>query len=969
MLRQFNSIARLCGASVFVLAIATPAYAQQAAETPADAAAAQASTDQATDATPSDIVVTGSRIVRSGYNAPTPVTVIGTDTLTKTAPSNVPDALNQLPQFQGSISQNMQADTGASKVRSGNYLDIRALGPQRVLILEDGRRLPPTSSNGATDANLIPQMLVERVEVVTGGASAAYGSDAVSGVVNFIMNKKFEGARLNAQSGISTYGDNESYKVGGAFGMALFDDRLRLIGSAEHYHSNGIRDRSSRFTATGENTLSRLTIGGLGTAAAPYYYLGGVGSSTSAIGGFIQIVPTAGLKSPMEGRQITLDGHIVPYNPGTPIVGRPGYGIGSDALNIPVLQVTGIPDLTTTQLFGRTSFEFSSSLTAFAEISYNRGSNTDNNGRGGGAPGTGATIYSDNAYLTPELRTALNPAGNFIVARNFIDWSPNTNRQSSQNIVVNAGLQGSLSTFKWEAYYTHGESTFRTRSYGVDNRRFFAAVDAVRDPSGNIVCRVTLTNPGLYPGCVPLSMFGNGPDTLNAQDWVRRDSIWRVRNTMDLFAVNVSGQPFSLWAGPVGVAVGAEYRKQTLLQTSNSDPGIPGDFTGLRGVNTPNLFAGVNIGVADGSYTVKELYGELDLPILKDSAIGTLDLNGAARLTDYSTSGSVVTWKVGATYNPVRDVRLRGTVSRDIRAPTLFELFAGKQQTTSPLTDLHTGVSQPVNVISSGNIDLKPERALTYTAGAVLSPSFLPGFNLSVDYYNIKIDDAIAQPFTYIQMADFCEQSGGTSPLCAQVIRPLPYSNTTSDNFPTEIRLQNLNIAKTQTSGLDFEASYRGNLAGGSFTSRLLATRLLSYRQQNSDLLPEYQYAGNADFIQGFYPLPMPKWRGTMNLNYSIDGFGVGVQERYVGSYNISDRFVWKENKIPATFYTDLNFSMDIGPKQPKGFQFYVTVNNVFNQQGRLFLISPVPALNMPTARSIYDVIGRYYTAGIKAGF
>lgn len=966
MIRASVRAARICGASAWALAFALPAFAQQTAPAPADLPAdtldQEATTDGAQPATGGDIVVTGSRIVRSGYNAPTPVTVIGTDTLTRTAPSNVPDALNQLPQFQGSISQNMQADTGASKVRSGNYLDIRALGPQRVLILEDGRRLPPTSSNGATDANLIPQMLVDRVEVVTGGASAAYGSDAVSGVVNFIMNKTFEGVKLNAQSGVSTYGDNSSYKFGVAVGTGLFDDRLHVIASAERYHSDGIRDRSSRYTATGENTLSRMTIAGFGTEAQPYYYVGNAGSSTAAYGGYIQ-------NGPMAGRQITMDGHIIGYNPGTPIPGRPGYGIGSDSLLAPVLQVTGVPNLTTTQLFGRASFEILSDLTAFAEISYNRGSNTDNNSRGGSTPGTGATIFSDNAYLTPELRTALGAGGSVIVSRNYANWSANSNKQSGDNIVINAGLQGSFSTFRWEAYYTHGSSKFFTRSYGIDNRRFFAAVDAVRDPSGNIVCRVSLTNPGLYPGCVPLSVFGEGPESYSAQDWVRRDSVWRVRNEMNLFAANISGEPFSLWAGPVGVAVGAEYRKQTLLQTSNSNPAIPGDFTGLRGVNTPNLFAGVNIGAADGSYTVTELFGELDVPLLNDSAIGTLGLNGAARLTDYSTSGSVVTWKLGATYNPVPDLRLRATVSRDIRAPTLFELFASRQQTTSPLTDLHTGLSQPVNVISSGNLDLKPEKALTYTVGAVLSPSFLPGFNLSVDYYNIKIDDAIAQPFTYIQMADFCEQSNGTSPLCAQIIRPLPFSDRSPANFPTEIRLQNLNLAKTQASGLDFEASYRSDLAGGSFSTRLLATRLISYRQQNSDVLPEREYAGNADFIQGFYPLPMPKWRGTMNVNYSIDGFGIGIQERYVGAFNISDIFRYKQNRIPATFYTDLNFSIDIGKKQPNGLQFYVTINNLFNQKGRLFLISPVPALNMPTSRNVYDVIGRYYTAGVKVGF
>ncbi|MGK6318363.1 TonB-dependent receptor plug domain-containing protein [Sphingomonas sp. DT-204] len=945
--------------------VALPAFAQQATPAPAgpptDALDQQAASDGAQPATASDIVVTGSRIVRSGYNAPTPVTVIGTDTLTRTAPSNVPDALNQLPQFQGSISQNAQADTGASKVRSGNYLDIRALGPQRVLILEDGRRLPPTSSNGATDANLIPQMLVERVEVVTGGASAAYGSDAVSGVVNFIMDKKFEGVKLNAQGGVSHYGDNGSYKLGIAAGGGLLDDRLHVIASAEYYRSNGIGNRASRFTATGENTESALTIAGLGTAADPYYYIGGIHNNASAYGGFI-------VNGPLANLQFLPSGLTAPFVKGMTLTGRPGYGIGGDGVVNPSVGRTGVPTLDTRQIFGRVSFDVSDGVTAFAEVSYNTGKNTDTNSTPG-TIGAGAIIFSDNAFLQPSVRAALGGTTSFTLARPFAEWSLNRQSQESRNTVINAGLEGRIGGFRWSAYYTHGYSSFLTRAEGIDNQRFFAAVDAVLSPSGEVVCRVTLTNPGLYPGCVPLNIIGVGNASLAAQSYVRRDSIWRANNVMDLGAVTISGELFSLWAGPVAFAAGAEIRKQSLEQTSNSNPAVPIDTTGLRGVTSTNQFQSVNIGFARGSYVVKELFGELDVPLAKDSAIGTLDLNGAVRLTDYSTSGTVTTWKVGSTYTPIPDVRLRGTYSRDIRAPSLFELFAGRQQTTSPLTDLHTGLSQGVNVISSGNPDLKPEVATTVTAGVVLSPTFMRGFNLSVDFYSIRIRDAIAQPFTYIQLADFCEQSNGTSPLCAQVIRPYGFDNRAPENFPTEIRLQNLNLAKVQTSGLDFEASYRGEIGTGAFSARLLATRLISYRQQNSTVLPERQYAGNADFIQGFYPLPMPKWRGTLNLNYAVDGFGVGIQERYVGAFNISDIFQYKNNRVPATFYTDLNLSIDIGPKQPKGFQFYVTINNLFDQKGRLFLISPVPGLNIPTSRNVYDVIGRYYTAGVKVGF
>ena len=931
-----------CGACLLPIS----AYAQQAAGS-ADAAVEQ-------------IVVTGSRITQAGFSAPTPVTVLGTDDLIKKAPSNLPDALNQLPQFSGSISQNAQADTGASKVRSGNYLDIRALGAQRVLILEDGRRVPPTSSNGSTDANLIPQMLVERIDVVTGGASAAYGSDAVSGVVNFILNKNFTGVKTLLQTGVSSRDDYKSEKAGIAFGTRLMDGRLRLLGSAEYYHNDGIPDRASRSASGGENVESMVTIGGFGTAAQPYYYVSGARNNTSAPYGYI-------LTGPLAGRQFLSNGSVATFTPGPAIPGRAGYGLGGDGTPNQNRGRTGVPTLTTKQLFGRVTFDINDEVEAFAQVSYNEGLNTDRNGNGGGTPNAGAPIFQGNAYLPPAVDALLAPGSSFNVGRSFPLWSGEKTSQASDSTNITAGLNFDRGTTIGHVYYTHGVTNFKTKAYGLDNRNFYAAIDAVRAPNGNIVCRVTLTNPGRMDDCKPLNIFGDNA-SVEAQNYVRGYSNWGTKNEFDLVAGDISFEPFSTWAGPVATAIGAEYRKQHLVQYSNSNPALPVDFTGLRGVATTNRFGGVNIGVADGSYTVKEVFGEVNVPLLKDSAAGDLDLNAAARYTNYSTSGGVTTWKVGASYRPVQPLRIRGTVSTDIRAPSLFELFAGKQQTTSPLTDRHTNTSRATNVISSGNIDLKPEVARTYTVGAVLAAPWVQGLNLSLDYYRINIDKAIAQPFTYIQMSDICEDSNGASELCAQIIRPLPFSNRTVDNFPTEIRLQNLNLAKVKTAGVDFEASWRGQVGPGAMGVRLLGTRLIDYIQQNSSVSPARQYAGNGDFIQGFYPLPMPKWKGNFEVNYAVGNFSIAVQERYVGKFHISDQFVYINNTIKPTYYTDLNASYKFKALGTES-DLFVTVNNLFDQKGRLFLISPVPGLNIPTSRNVYDVIGKYFTVGIRSRF
>jgi len=957
---QNSTLIRLLG-SISAIALSVPVAAQTVTDSQAPTAASPEGTSDS-EASVAEIVVTGSHIKALGYTAPTPVTVLDTDELVRKAPSNLPDALNQLPQFQGSINQNMQADLGSTKVRSGNYLDIRALGPQRVLILMNGRRVPPTSNNGATDTNLIPQMLIKRVDVVTGGASATYGSDAVSGVVNFVLDEKFKGLKLNVQSGVSTYHDDGSYKIAGAFGSSFLDDRLHVLLSGEYYHSDGISDRSSRHTSSGENSSSGMTIAGFGTPASPFYYVSGARLNFTTFNG---VVTSPGQ---LAGKQFRQDGTLIAFNPGTSIPGRAGYGLGSDGIIWPSKEYTGVPSLTTRQAFGRVAYDLADNVTMFADASYNTGSNSDK-GLPFTTPGSGSIIFAENAFLQPSVASLMAPGSSIRVARQFREWAPLSSTQKSRSFTLNAGLTGEFdSTTNWQVHYTHGFSRFITNAESLDTRRYFAATDAVRNSSGRIVCNVTLTNPGLMNDCVPLNVIGENSADPAAIAFVKGVSHWQADNKMDLVAANISAQPLSLWAGPISIALGGEYRHQSLVQTSNSDPAVPVDFTGLRGVTSTNFFTGLNVGTGAGSYNVTELYGEVAVPLAKDSAIGDLDVNGAVRYTHYSTSGTTTTWKVGGSYTPISDIRFRATLSRDVRAPSLFELFAGKQQTGSPLTDRHTNTSSLTKVISSGNLDLKPEVARTLTFGAVFTPRFIPGLHLSIDYYRINIKDAIAQPFTYIQLADLCEASGGTSALCDQIIRPFGFADRSPANFPTEIRLQNLNLARTTTNGVDVEASYRMPIAGGSLGFNLVATRLLHYRQQNSPLSPVADFAGNADFIQGFFPLPLPKLRGNLTVAYTRDRLSLSVQERYIGAFHKSDQFVWIDNKVPATWYTDVSVSYRFSDVSGRP-EFYLTINNLLNQKGRLFLISPVSGLNIPTSRSIYDIAGRYFTVGARAKF
>lgn len=943
---------------------ASPAPTGTASDTTASSAGAQVAPSQAsadptaTDASAAgDIVVTGSRVARAGYSAPTPVTMLQADALSAKAPSNLPDALNQLPVFTGSISNAQDRNSNGGRIRTGNYLNLRSLGPQRVLVLQDGLRLPPTGNAGGTDANMIPQLLIERIDVVTGGASAAYGSDAVSGVVNFVLDKKFTGIKLLAQAGISSRDDDGSNRLGIAVGQSFLDDRLHIIASAERYHSDGIYPRSSRAGVNGNYAVI-----GSGTAANPFVNASNVRFSTVADGGYI-------LDGPLKGQQFLSNGRVGPFNPGTP-TGRAGLGYGGDGAVFPASRSTLNAAATTEQYLGRISYDLGSDITAYVQGTYNHAVNHDAPQPVTRSSSTqSTTVFADNAFLDPADRAKLGATPSFTIARYFSDFPFYSVSQETKAAIGSAGLDGRIgSKFKWDLNYTYGWTRVNSSSYDLDLQRYYAAVDAVRSPSGQVVCRITVSNPGLQDGCVPLDVLGYGKGSTAAMNYVMRPSVWHAVNTLSDVQGSISGEPFSTWAGPVSIAVGGEYRHQTLNQVSNSDPASVPSFTGIRGVPTnAGQFSFTNVAFAKGAYSIKEGFGEVVVPLAKDSVIGkSLDLNGAFRYTNYSTSGSVQTWKVGGTYEPGWGLRARGTVSRDIRAPTLYELFAGRSLRQQSYSDKLTNQLAQYTEVTQGNPNLKPEIGTTKTGGLVFQPTFLRGFAISADYYQIKIRDAIASPYSSAQVLDLCALSGYTSPLCSQVIRPLGPTNTSTANFPSQVTLFQSNVASIRTKGLDIEASYRTQLLGGTLSSRLLATRLIGYTVQSVAGAAAVQYAGNADFSDvGNQPFPMPKWRGTLDLGYTHGGLTISAQERYIGSYKRSDLFVYSQNHTGAVAYTDLNLSYDI--KTSHGtFEIFTTINNLFDRGYPIEPIASNPGLAVSTFRSIYDVVGRYITTGVR---
>ncbi|SFR88987.1 TonB-dependent receptor domain-containing protein [Sphingomonas jatrophae] len=1019
--------------SAGVAGASAPAWAQDAAAVPPSAAAGvQVADDRqpvpppgtvsttSDPATPSnaggDVVVTGSRIVRDGYTAPTPVTVARTDDLLRSTPSSIPDALNKLPQFSNSLSPARSASNFSNFPIQGNILNLRSLGipsnnpkgPLRTLILFDGIRVPPTTYVGTIDTNVLPELLMQRVDVVTGGASAQWGSDAVAGVVNFILDKNFTGIKGVAQAGVAQRGYNANQRLGLAGGFDFGGGKGHVLLSGDFFNNEGM-DRDERAIGrlnavyVGSNNAlcsaaagaqQRTCTAAPGTQVNPYTIANNV--RISAVAGNGRIVGSSVAGNPFVGQVINSDGTTRPFNLGQP-TGTTGFQQGGDGYEIPSNTSAIVPSRNY-QTFGRVSYELTPDITAFAQGAYSRSELrfiTQANALV--PPSQTVTVYRDNPFLPAAIRATLPTAGDFVQVGQYNAGQPQpVARNKTDFWLATGGFTGSLGTLKWQASYTHGDSTLNSRVDGLyDNRALYAATDVV-SVNGTPTCRVLTTEfASQFQGCSPMNVFAGNPAaaTPAGYDYATGTSRYRAKTKQDSVVASISGSAFELPAGTVDFAVGGEYRKQTLRLVSNADPSLldttaerSAYFAGLRNVPAGALFYWLtNVGQARGSLNVKEVFGEVAVPILKDTPFfQELSLNGAVRYTDYSTSGSVTTWKVGGTWKPVDDLLLRANYSRDIRAPNLFELFSGPQSGIGIVNDARSasgayGSGQNLNVasVTSGNRDLDPEVAKTLTIGGVFSPSFLPGFSVSVDYYRIKVDDLIEQ-LTAQEILTACLNAGGTgSPECAQIDRTSPTA------FPSLVRIQPANIAFLKTAGLDIDANYRTRVGEGALSVRLYANYLDKFVAQRFAGAPLSNYTGVS--VVGSNPAGFPRWRGNLTLDYSTDNFGITLSEQYIHKMRLDippgianpllasggvvpvlpAAFV--DDSVKAFWYTDLSVRFTV-PHGKGNMELFGTVNNLFDKDPPL-IPGTIPGVNIPTNIAVYDFIGRAFTAGVRFRF
>jgi iron complex outermembrane receptor protein len=881
-----------------------------------------------------ELVVTASRVSRDGYEAPTPTTVVGLEQLRAAAPAQIADYINKLPALSGS-STPRSVSAGSTATTGGNFLNLRSLGPSRTLVLLDGRRLPPSTVTGNIDINTLPSALVERIDVVTGGASAAWGSDAVAGVVNFVLNKRFTGVRGSITAGQSSEGDAEQFEAGLAYGRGFADRRGHMMLSLEYSDIGEAGPASSRDWFRGYKVMPNPAFVA-GNGQPTRALLPNVGLATATDGGLI----TAG---PLKGTQFGSGGAPAPFAFGFSSGLQSVNGSAEDSGARMQLQHA----VRRGSLFGRVSYDLGSDITVYGEANYAK-----SRAMSQGVPYNrfgNITISQDNAYLDAVTRARLVAANAATFTMGRINQDLGFFRVYNYTEVarVLVGADGRFGqTWRWTLYAQHGQNDsllLSTNNAKVAN--YNLAIDAVRVPAtGAIVCRSTLANP--TNGCVPLNVFGPKAASPEAARYILGVARQPIEFRQDVVSGSVRGDIFSLWAGPVSVAAGFEHREETYDADADS-------------LSVDNGFWVGNYKRSSGGIKVNEVFAEAVVPLIRNQPFfKQLDFNGAVRVTDYSSSGSVSTWKYGLTHDLNEQIRLRGTVSRDVRAPNLNDLFQGGVSSSGQILDPFRNTTGAFQSITRGNPNVGPEESDTISYGIAYRPDWLPGFSIAADYFSIDIDGAIQvlDPNTTINRC-----FAGETLLCNSVIR-------NSAGLLTQIILQPQNVQTVKTAGYDYEVSYRASLSdwvdgwSGNVALRMLASQVLqrTVRAGTSN----FDYAGSlADGTA------VPDWRWFLSGVYTNGPFSGMISVRRIGEGVL--RTEWgpadiTENKVRAVNYVDAGAAWRL-QRWGGGTEIFGNIENLFDADPPVTPITiGVSHINVGANQFIYDTVGRQYRVGVR---
>ena len=1053
-MRTFTSFSRLSfsvSALALSAAFATPAFAEGVGASaqpnvPTDcstienaAAKEQCVAAQTPNAPPTaskpneqSIIVTGTRIKRPNLESPVPITSITNDELTQQGQVTVGDALNDLPALRSTFSQQ---NSGRFIGTAGqNFLDLRGLGTTRTLVLVNGRRFVSESPGDfIVDVDNIPQDLIDRIDVVTGGESAIYGSDAVAGVVNFVLKRNFDGLRVRGQEGISKYGDRNVGFVSTTIGRNFADGRGNIAVDLEYTHAEPLnfRDRSHFANVCGfepnENTRGEASLPNGSDNIPDRIFVCGIRNPFVTTGGNVAVLTTSGQNlsfDPAGNLVVTppADRSFLQFSGGTVISNNPLIGstlretgqlaVGRDRYQANLLGHYDVSDAFKPFIEG--TFTYQKVRQEF-QPSFFQGRLAGFFGPVGVQGITVPSLSCSNAFLTPQNIAALRANG-FCVTRNTIplnrfnvDLGARKEIDYRRTYRIVAGVTGDfLQDWHYEVSlnYGHHHATnaqlndlLLADQFG-NPAGFTLAVDAVRDANGNIVCRSTLTDPG--NGCVPIDLFGENRASPEAIAFVNRTShLFQSATEVDGlgYVSGSSAQWFSLPGGPIGFSLGLEYRRETA--ESHADP------VSASGGTFFNAFPPFN----PPAFKVFEGFGELNVPILKDlPLVHELTVSGAARESHYNTSaGHTFAWNVNAIYSPVRDIRFRGNYSKSVRVPTLSDLFtpptvnfnfvtdpcdqlaagginAGSNRTGncaalgvpttilagSPCADATHPVgspftncianSQTIEITSAGNPNLTAETGKSLTLGAVITPRFLPNFNLSVDYFRINVTNLISVLGAQ-QILNLCVDQPSVNNQFCPLINPRDQFGLFAQ--PSALLSAGVNFARQISRGIDFDLSYTHRFANG---HRLNLRGFATYTLERTNFTdPTNPNFGNRILSE----LGDPVFSGTAIAGYTIGGLDLRYTLRYIGSmtdFNFEDTHSF-EGRPPqnadvadqghintgAVWYHDIR----VGYTLKKKYEFYAGVDNIFNR------LPPLGLTGSGAGSAIYTNYGRFMYAGV----
>lgn len=903
----------------------------------------------------SEVTITGSRIQqRTGMVTPTPVTMMTSDDLSNLAPGTIMDALEELPQFVNSST--VETSGSWTTVGGQSVLNLRGIGSNRTLVLLNGRRVVPTNRLSTIDVSLFPEPLVKRVEVVTGGASAAYGSDAVSGVVNFILDTEFTGLQAEVQGGQTSRSDQENYAVSIAGGRAFGDSTHAIVG-LDYYKSDEISNYHDRdwYQDWGVITLPANTDGPLRLRRS------NVHSMEGTYGGLIRTGPLA-------GTQFLADGTPAPFADGSIVNANRSMQVGGDGINYARDELV-MPSQKRYSAFAHLKQDIGEETSAFVQALYGY-SSVDNYKLGYVINGPwAATIYRGNPFLPDSIQQRMVdeniPSFQFSTRRSPDELNNARAPLESKMFSITTGVDGSLGSWNYNAYYQYGQSKRFLELYGFRVDRLYKGLDAVRDSNGNIVCRSTLSFPN--DGCVPLNLFGIGNYSEEAREWIQ-DSGWLdTQVTQHVVEASINGQLFQNWAGPVSVAAGVSYKKDKLDQVGGDPNGSPvpdppngptqaAALEGYRGL--PAVYVGYGlidragfVSIA-GAFDVKEVFTETIFPLVRNvTGLQSVDLTVAGRFADYSGSGGSWAWKGGLDWQVTDAWRLRLTRSRDVRAGTLAERF-DITRTGANIVDpfLPGNPEYQIRTVFGGNPEVDPEEADTITFGTIYQPTWLPGFAISADVYDIKIKGAISQLGNQ-NIVDQCFE--GVQQLCSLIVRN-DQTGAIDNVFNTYI-----NVDQARTRGLDIETSYDRpiELFGGGERLRLRLIGTYTDEASTTNLGAEKIDRASQTGTAG----GVPRFQGNLGITYMRGPLTLNWQQRYIshGEWN-SD---WVEgididdNYVPSRSYSSVRATYD--------FDVAGTTTSVYANVSNVFDAAPPEG----AAIGLFSAIGRTYTVGAKVTF